>query len=149
MEGKIYKIYSVINPEVFYIGSTFQENLLCRLAQHKCYYKNNYKRKYTSSKVFELGETKIELIKVIKCCNKTELDRAEGILIKELKSVNKNISGRTKKEWIADNNIQYDRSKYKENANRRVVCCCGMEVSRKSLYRHQNRVSHLKAFVLL
>ena len=101
-------IYSIRSPatERYYIGSTTQ--ILCkRFSDHNRNYTaylkgtGNY---MTSFKIIELGDSYIELLEEINCENKNQLERREGELIREHKHncVNKNIAGRTKKEYKTD-----------------------------------------------
>lgn len=104
--GKIYKLYSP-SKNIIYIGSTTQP--LCkRLAEHlgkyKIYNNDNTKVDFTSSfLVLDCEDYKIELIEEYACNNKQQLDKKEGEHIKANECINKNIAGRTKKEWKIDN----------------------------------------------
>ena len=104
--SKIYRIFSP-STNLCYYGSTTQ-TLECRLAKHimdyYCYNKNNKKYSYYSSfKVIECGDYKIELIEAVTCANKRELERIEGKYQKENECVNMLISGRTRAEYRNDN----------------------------------------------
>ena len=102
-------IYTIRSPHTdqYYIGSTTQ--ILCkRFGDHKKHYKLYLDEKHhfvTSFKILELGDAYIELLEEINCENKNQLERREGELIREHKHncVNKNIAGRTKKEYKIDN----------------------------------------------
>jgi hypothetical protein len=103
------KIYRIFSPSLnlCYYGSTTQ-TLEARLAKHiidyYCYNKDKNKYSYYSSfKVIECGDYKIELIEDIKCNNKRELERIEGRYQKENECVNMLISGRTRAEYRNDN----------------------------------------------
>lgn len=119
--GKIYKMESPSG--LIYIGSTCEPTLARRLAGHKRDYKSwkNGKFSYvTSFKLFEEDEdnTQIYLIKKFPCDNKDELHAEEGKTIKEHNCVNKNIAGRTKKEWADDNQEkikEYQKEYYEKN----------------------------------
>ena len=110
-------IYSIRSPhtENYYIGSTTQ--ILCkRFSDHNINYKSYLKGTsnfMTSFKIIELGDSYIELLEEINCDNKNQLEKREGELIREHKAncVNRNIAGRTKKEYRTDNRdkaIQYN-----------------------------------------
>ena len=104
--GKIYSIRSHLTDDV-YIGSTI-ETLAKRLFNHKRYYKQwlNKKTNYTSSyKIIEkdFENCYIELVENYPCNNKNELCRREGEIIRNTTCINKNIAGRTQKEWGNDN----------------------------------------------
>ena len=110
-------IYSIRSPatERYYIGSTTQK--LCkRFSDHNINYKAYLKGTsnfMSSFKIIELGDSYIELLEEINCDNKNQLEKREGELIREHKAncVNRNIAGRTKKEYNIDNKdkaIQYN-----------------------------------------
>ena len=105
--AKIYKIVDV-GYNKCYIGSTC-ESLSQRMARHRNDYKANQriKSKITNSfKLFDeygLDNCKIELVENHPCGNIEELRRREGFYIKEFDCVNKNIAGRTDKEYKQDN----------------------------------------------
>ena len=110
-------IYTIRSPntENYYIGSTTQ--ILCkRFSDHNINYKSYLKGTsnfITSFKILELGDAYIELLEEINCDNKNQLEKREGELIREHKAncVNRNIAGRTKKEYRTDNRdkaIQYN-----------------------------------------
>ena len=104
--GKIYKIVDVGYNET-YVGSTC-ESLSQRMARHRNNYKTYSEGKPRYFRSFELFDTygiencKIELIEYFSCQTKEELLRREGEYIKTLDCVNKNIAGRTTKEYIQD-----------------------------------------------
>ena len=97
--GKIYKIES-IEGKCMYIGSTCQK-LSMRLAQHRREMKTN--SYCTSRKVLKYEDAKIYLIELHPCNIREELLRKEGEYIKILDCVNKNVAGRTSKEYQIDN----------------------------------------------
>ena len=105
--SKIYKLVSS-KTEKYYIGSTIRE--LCRRkAEHKHAYKkyleNNNNIYISSFEILKYDDCKIELIKLFKCENKTELEKEEGNLIKQYHDniLNKYVAGRTYNEWYNDN----------------------------------------------
>lgn len=100
--GKIYKITSP-QSDKFYIGSTIND-IRIRLSKHKNNYKNYLNGKYcyvSSFEVIKYDDCIIELLKEVKCESKTELEIEEGKTIKEYQDriLNKNVAGRTKKEY--------------------------------------------------
>ena len=111
--GKIYKIWSPMGKEI-YIGSTIQ-SLYARKSQHKrC-------MKCSSKILFEkYDDVRIELIEYFPCNNKEELDKKEGFYIRNNDCINKNIAGRTEKEYYEDNKekikeyLQDNKEKIKE-----------------------------------
>lgn len=102
--GKIYTIRS-FQTDKYYIGSTTQ-TLTKRLSKHKAYYKQG---KYVSSaEIIQYGDAYIELLEDFPCFKKDQLCKREGQLIRDHKDncVNKNIPGRTDKEYYKDNKEQ-------------------------------------------
>jgi hypothetical protein len=107
LHGKIYKLTNV-NTDAVYIGSTCQ-TLEERFKKHCCYYykwaklKGKKKKEFkgmTSYKVFKDGFTSIALLEDYPCDSIVELRKREGEVIREHPTaVNKNITGRTGKEW--------------------------------------------------
>ena len=121
-KGKIYSIRSHLTTDV-YIGST-TDTLPKRLFNHKREYKqwlNVKKHYYTSYKIIEKDPENcyIELVELYPCNSKIELHRREGEIIRATTCVNKNIAGRTKKEYEKDNKEQkkqfYDNNKQQIN----------------------------------
>jgi hypothetical protein len=102
--GKIYRIISPSKNLVYY-GSTIQ-SLGKRIADHLCnlnrYSNNISKTYYLSFLVLECEDYKIELVENYPCNNKQELCKKEGEYIKANECVNKNVAGRTMKEWRQD-----------------------------------------------
>lgn len=113
------KIYKLINEttDKIYIGSTTERLLCSRLAKHKNNYKrwlNNNCNKTTASELLKLdGVTKIELIEFYPCTTSTELLNRERHYINLYSSlvVNKNIPGRTSKEYYEANKERILESK--------------------------------------
>lgn len=105
-KSKIYAIRSFQTDEC-YIGSTCQ-NLAMRLGGHKRNYKSwkNGKTNFTSSFILldKYDDCHIELIEDVECKSKEELNRREGQVIRNTENcVNKQIAGRTQKEYQTDN----------------------------------------------
>lgn len=101
--GKIYKLTTPHNPELVYYGSTVLP-LYKRKSQHK-EHRNNHK--ICSKKIFELGvdDVVITLVEACPCDNKEELIKRERFYIENNPCVNKQIPGRTKKEYEAQPHI--------------------------------------------
>ncbi len=98
--GRIYAIKSRNSDDV-YIGST-SVKLEKRLNQHHTQKKRHSKGKAsysTSYKILEQGDVYIELIKEFNNITKKELLKHEGEVIRNTQCVNKNIAGRTDKEY--------------------------------------------------
>jgi len=110
-KSKIYKIVCDTTG-LIYIGSTIQK--LCeRLRGHKAKYKGYLKGKYpfvTSFDILKNNNYKIILIENCPCNSKEELEREERQYIESIECVNKNIPGRTDKEYY-----ETYKDKIKEN----------------------------------
>lgn len=113
MIGFIYIIRSHQTDDVYY-GSTTQ--MLCkRMASHRGNYKLWLNGKYGCNSSFDIlkyDDAYIELVEEIEFSNKQELIAREGHHIRENNCVNKNIAGRTPKEWVEDNkehHIKYQK----------------------------------------
>ena len=123
-KGKIYQIVDV-GYNKCYIGSTC-ETLSRRMARHREHYKKHLEgncRKHERSMMlfdeFGLENCKIELIKEFPCNNRAELEREEGkeILNNIDKCVNKNVVGRTPKEYYKDNQARLLQNKREHRIN--------------------------------
>tara|TARA_R110002096_G_scaffold6294_1_gene29015 strand:- start:892 stop:1308 length:417 start_codon:yes stop_codon:yes gene_type:complete len=99
---KIYKIIDNTNGNV-YIGKT-KNTLNYRLRKHKSL------KDCSSRKIIENGDYRIELIE------ETEDDSRERYWVLNTECINKNIPGRTYKEYYEDNKEQIDewRRQYRE-----------------------------------
>jgi len=107
----IYKLWS-LQTEDIYIGSSTTDKRL-RLSLHKSHYRQflKGKKKYclTSSNIVKYPDCKIEIIEKFPCNNRAELEKREGEIQRATDCCNKNIAGRSNKEYYIDN-----REKYKE-----------------------------------
>jgi hypothetical protein len=116
--GKIYKLWSPEGDEI-YIGSTIQP-LYARLSAHK-------KTKNCSAKILfeKYDDVRIELIECVPCDNKEQLNKKEGEYIRKLDCINRNIAGRTKKEYREDNKEkikEYTKEYYQDNKEHVKEC---------------------------
>jgi hypothetical protein len=108
--GKVYKIVSP-STDLVYIGSTIQplhKRLCAHLTNYKQFLKGSY-RKITSFEIMKYGDAEIYLIELCDCQSKMELERCERSHIESIECVNKQIPGRTLKEYYIDN-----RDKFKQ-----------------------------------
>jgi len=115
MFGRVYKIIDNTNNNV-YIGST-KKPLRLRLQQHKANYKSYLKGGTNYIKSFDIiknDDYKIEELEFIEYENKKELYLREKFYIKNNDCINKNITGRSKKEYY-DDNIQKILKYHKEH----------------------------------
>jgi hypothetical protein len=131
-KSKIYAIRSHQTDEC-YIGSTCQ-NLAVRLGGHKRTYKSwkNGKNPFISSFILldKYNDCYIELIEEFECKNKEELNRREGQVIRQTENcVNKNIAGRTDKQYQIDN-CEKHKNYYQNNKD--------MILEKRKQYRQYN-----------
>jgi hypothetical protein len=136
--AKIYQIIDLTGECKPYIGSTTQKTLAMRLSQHVYAYKMWKKgegRKCMSYDIIEKGDYKIELIESYPCNNRDQLNAREGHYQKTRECCNKNISGRTKKQYYNDN-VDKIKKKYK--------CPCGGRYIHKNKPRHMRTKKHKK-----
>ncbi len=160
--GLIYSIRKRGESVIFYIGSTI--NLRHRRSNHKCActlethkHYNNDLYKYIRS----IGGWEciiIEELYKFPCTIKHELDVEEGKVIKEyigkgIKLLNKELAGRTNKEYkveynkINENQIKAYQSSYRESnreslrdrAKVKITCDCGKE------YSYSGKTQHLRS----
>ena len=113
-QGKIYTVGCKTDDTLIFVGCTTQS--LCeRMAKHKydstkrpniCFYQY----------VDDWDNWYIELFENFPCNSKEELNKREGEIIREIGTVNKQIAGRTDKEWYKDNKERILKQR-KENYN--------------------------------
>jgi hypothetical protein len=103
--GKIYQI--VCNKTgLVYVGSTIEPTLCRRLAGHVKNYRHyltGLSHYVTSYKIIENEDYQILLLENYSCESKDQLTKKEGEYIRTMTCVNKNIPGRSVKEWYHDN----------------------------------------------
>ena len=155
--GKIYKIVDVGYTKC-YIGST-TEKLSKRFERHRKYYKRFLEQNVIDTKAIDIFEEygidncKIELIENCPCQTKEELLRREGYHIQNNDCVNKQVAGRTPKEYYEQNKEYRDKQRkehyqrhkeyYKElNKNYRMSHQEEIQRQRKEYYE-QNK-EHIK-----
>jgi len=116
--GKIYKIVCHETDEVYY-GSTVQ-TLSDRISSHK------KDKTCMARQIIERGNYSIVLIKDFPCNSKQELEREEGIYIRNNECINKKVAGRTYQEFKKDNPeivkmwSRKDYEKHKDNYIKRA-----------------------------
>ena len=107
---KIYKIYSHLGDKI-YVGSTTKDFLSQRMATHRRCYKCwksgkkgfNFVRAYVLFDEYGIDNCIIELLEAKPCINIHEAGKLEGIYIREMVCTNKQIAGRTPKEYREEN----------------------------------------------
>jgi hypothetical protein len=106
--GKIYKIESHLGDKI-YIGSTTKQYLSQRMVAHRNDYKKWKNNKGGCVRVYELFDEYgidncfITLIEMSPCSTRDELRAKEGFYIRSIACVNKNIAGRSVKEYTEEN----------------------------------------------
>ena len=106
--GKIYKIVDISRTKI-YIGSTTKQYVSQRMDEHRRKFRDWKLGKYNYTSSFQLFEEFgvdnciIELIELYPCESRDELNMKEGEHIKNNVCVNKNVAGRTVKEYREDN----------------------------------------------
>ena len=139
--GKIYKVYSKIG-DVTYYGSTIQP-LKKRIERHKTNYKND--GCYTSKLVLKYPDYKFEIVEYYSCKNKKQLERREGYYHRNFECVNKNVAGRTRKEYRDDHkeeikkyyqNHKKEIKKYYQNHKKEKI-----EYSKQYHEKHKEKIS--------
>ena len=119
MKGIIYKIECCITGEVYY-GST-QQSLNLRMIGHKSDYKRWKQGTFpymTSFQIIERCNYSYSLIETIDCEDKKQLEIRERFFIENNKCINKNIPGRTTKEYYESNKearLDYQKQYYESN----------------------------------
>lgn len=142
--GKIYKLVDNTNGNI-YIGSTCKK--LCqRIAQHRDDYRKYLNGKHHwvySFKILENGNYDIILLEEVKDCeSKEQLHARERFHIENNICVNKNIPGRTSKQYIADHKEHYQELERKYNQIKKHCDVCNCEVISKKFKRHERNKKH-------
>tara|TARA_R110002049_G_scaffold206382_5_gene376918 strand:+ start:270 stop:731 length:462 start_codon:yes stop_codon:yes gene_type:complete len=135
--GKIYKIYDNTNSDV-YFGSTTQ-SLARRIALHR--YHAKIGKTIKSNSIILNGDYSISLVEQVCCQNKEQLHARERHYIENYPCLNKNIPGRSKKEYDDDHKEEY-KLYYLENKER-IKEYCDSRKQIKSEY-DKKRYSDLK-----
>ena len=99
--SKIYKITCNVTGLTYY-GSTVN-SLSKRMGQHRDHFKKGRGKSCNSKLVLAAGNYDYCLVEKCPCDDKTELHRRERFYIESNECVNKNIPGRTRKEWKFEN----------------------------------------------
>jgi len=121
-QSKVYIIKFHDNNKLIYIGSTTQ-SLSMRIQRHKRHIHCSLYKYIFENYNGDFSCCYIELYENHLCNDRAELNKIEGEIIKHFKSddnyivINKNIAGRTLKEYYKDN-INRFKEYYKDNVNR-------------------------------
>jgi hypothetical protein len=110
--GRIYTIRCRYDDSLIYVGSTI-DKLAKRMSNHRL------DKKCSLSKLVngDWNNWYIELYEEYPCNNKEQLEKREGEVIREIATINKNIAGRTRKEWCEENHdeIREQKKKYHQD----------------------------------
>ncbi len=139
-EAKIYTIRNIESPFDIYVGSTIQKYLCQRFSKHlqDCRKGKNCLL-YQRMRDTRLTNWYIELYETYPCNNRGELLKREGEIIREIGSLNKNIAGRSVKQWYNDNKqMVMDRMKIYYKANRDVRLAYQKDYNNKQRRPHYN-----------
>ena len=150
--GKIYKIEAIDGVGDVYIGSTTKKYLAQRIDRHRHDYIGwklgcpNY-TKTTCFDVFDkygVDNCHIILLETFPCGSVDELRAREAYHIRNTPCTNKNIPGRTRQQYRADN-----KEKISSEKKERVVCACGAALAQHSLARHLRTDTHKSAIAAI
>tara|TARA_B110000914_G_C15455174_1_gene443008 strand:+ start:503 stop:940 length:438 start_codon:yes stop_codon:yes gene_type:complete len=129
--GKIYKIISKEMPGLVYYGSTNQ-TLKRRMTIHA-----SPSNTSCSKLLFGYGIPEIILIKDYPCNSRKELEIEEGKYHRGNECINKNVAGRTDKEYREDN-----KDKISEQSRVQYDCECGGKYTRVNKSHHIKTQKH-------
>jgi hypothetical protein len=117
--GKIYTIRCRYDDDLIYVGSTVEKLLCDRMSKHRAKSKRDECINYPLYQ--EVNKTNwddwfMELYQDYPCENKAQLNKREGEVIREIGTLNKQIAGRTLKEYYQDNTdkIREKQKHYKQ-----------------------------------
>ena len=158
-KATIYKIQSIDNEELLYVGST--TNFIKRKQCHKklC---NNLNNRHNDLKVYKMirenggwDQFSMIIVKEFPCNNKTELLIEEDRIMREMRSnMNKYKAFRTSeecKEYQKEYHKEYyelNKEKLNEKRKKKIVCECGSEISFSTKSIHLRSIKH-QNFLLL
>ena len=144
-KSKVYNIVCNITGQTYY-GSTVQK-ISQRMNGHR-----NKDNECLSKPIIERGDYHYGLVEDYKCDNLEQLLMRERYYIDNNDCVNKNVPGRTKKERYEANKdkiseqkkvfYEANKDKISEYGKQKVVCECGCELSKCSLYNHRKTKFH-------
>ena len=140
-------IYTIKTDDGIYVGSTVNFNR--RKTEHKNQVKRNSKTLLYQNinSVINKGVYKIEILHMYPCLNPLELRLEERRVMEELKAnLNVNrpyVTEEERLEQIINKNKRFNIIHNKK----RAVCECGIEMLKKSLYKHRESDSHKLAML--
>ena len=155
-KAKIYKITNDYNDDV-YVGSTCN-TLAKRFSDHKSSSKKEGKiLLYKLIQDIGFERFRIQLIEDYPCSDKYELRQREGYFIRQMGTLNKQVAGRTKKEYYMefkeekqDHKKEVQKEYYEQNKDvtnekrtEKISCECGSIIMKCNLLRHTKNNKHL------
>ena len=146
-KSKIYKVINDQMPGLVYIGSTVNA-LSKRLSQHRA------PANRARSRVFQqCGKMEIFLIENFPCNTRDELVSRERYYVENTDCINKQIPGRTKKEYRDGHKEEISeymkiyRDENKEILNEKkkevCVCVCGRSYTKSNKFHHEKSTHHI------
>jgi hypothetical protein len=120
--GKIYTIRCRYDDNLIYVGSTVEKKLCDRMSKHRS---NSKQDRCINIPLYqEVNKTNwddwfMELYEDCPCESKEQLNKREGQIIREIGTLNKQVAGRSRKEYRIDNSDklkQYHKQYRQENA---------------------------------
>jgi hypothetical protein len=148
INGKIYIITDIGYNKCYY-GSTIQ-TLSQRMTGHRADYKrylNGIGCKCASFELFDefgVENYKIELVELYPCNSKVELEKQEGLYIKNNDCVNKNLAGRNKKEYQLANKDKI-KEYYINNKDQKLEYQKEYRLANKDKIKDQKHQSYLRS----
>ncbi len=111
---KIYKVTSMNNPEMVYYGHTC-DTLSRRFTSHKA-----PSNKSKSKQIVDLGDAMIVLVEDFPCQNENQARAREAFYIQNNPCVNKNVPGRTKKQYYIDHIVEFNEHNKQYNESHKT-----------------------------
>ena len=117
------------------------------MAQHRDDYRSflaGKRRFVTSFRVLEAGDAYIELVEIVEYEEKAQLHAVEGKCIRGNQCVNKNVVGRSSKQYHVDNAVNRNaksaayKAAHADHLNAKHTCECGGK------FTTQHKAAHLR-----
>ena len=145
--GKIYKIWSLETDKI-YIGSTC-DSLTNRMCKHRLDYKkwkegkiNNITNSVVLFDLVGLENCKIEWVKDFPCETKKQLNKEEGLFMRQNKDliVNRKLEGRSQKEYYQDykERIKIKNKEYRDERKEEI------KIKKKEYYEQHKEQLNIK-----
>lgn len=156
--SKIYKIMPIVEHDEgdVYYGSTTKQYLCQRMDTHRTDYvkwKLGKRSNVTSFNIFEkygVENCKIVLVEKLSVESKDEETAREAFYITNNKCVNKNIPGRSQKQWKIDNQDRLRAMRVEHYHDNKEILCekhcceCGGKYTFANKAQHEKTMKHQK-----